>query len=462
MRRSAGVQIAVGVVVGLATFGVATAAVGVPIFATPTVAARVDTPAFLQETAVGDVTGDGRPDVVVTRFSLNSDAAFPLTILVNKGNGAFSDETTAILGGPSPGTLWPRATVLADFNNDGRADIFVANTGLDKEPFSGAPNVLLLSAPGGKLVDASANLPAESGFSHSAAAADVNGDHTIDLYVGNICCGDTPPEILLNDGSGHFSRAAGALPPQYAEVRGALHFTRSAFADVNGDGSPDLILAAESTGPARSAVLLNDGHGHFAELPNAMPPKPFSPAAEGLAITPVDLNDDGHVDLLMGYSKGDPGVFYKGRWIQVLINDGHGTFRDETTARLPQSDNTAVWPYSIQVADLNGDGKPDVVVSLFSYPEEPAAFYLNRGDGTFTPLQQSVFAGRPPANMVAVLDANGDGRMDVLSSVAATGASPETHSVYLQGTRAKQKPKPKPTVKHKPCKRTAHHACKKH
>jgi len=90
-------------------------------------------------------------------------------------------------------------------------DFFIADHGNDNEPFGGWPNTLVLSAPGGRLVDASANLPAEHGFTHAAAAGDVNGDGSPDLYVGNICCG-APPEILINDGGGHFSQLAGALP----------------------------------------------------------------------------------------------------------------------------------------------------------------------------------------------------------------------------------------------------------
>jgi hypothetical protein len=171
-----------------------------------------------------------------------------------------------------------------------------------------------------------------------------------------------PPEILLNDGTGRFRISPGALPTDITDPS-ALHYDASCLVDVNGDRSPDLVLAGSPQTPSR--VLLNDGTGHFSDFPNALPPKPWGLDAEGLAITPVDLNDDGRLDLLVGYTKNHP--FYKGRWIQVLINSGNGTFRDETKSRLPQTDNSDVWPYSIQVADLNGDGKPDLAVSLYWY-----------------------------------------------------------------------------------------------
>src|SRR5207253_743134 len=143
-------------------------------------------------------------------------------------------------------------------------------------------------------------------FTHSAAAADVNGDGAPDLYVGNL----TSPghEILVNDGTGRFRQLPDALP----FLGGDANFTRETFADVDGDGDPDLVLLSMRdhdgvfTGPSR--VLLNDGHGHFTDLPGAMPPKPFGGGTEGLAAAAVDINGDGKVDILAGYSRaGRPG-----------------------------------------------------------------------------------------------------------------------------------------------------------
>jgi hypothetical protein len=59
--------------------------------------------------------------------------------------------------------------------------------------------------------------------------------------------------------------------------------------------------------------MLNDGRGHFRPLPGAMPAKPFSSDAEGLAVTPVELNGDGRPDALLAFTKQRP--FYEGRWI---------------------------------------------------------------------------------------------------------------------------------------------------
>jgi hypothetical protein len=434
-------------------FGVAVAALALamPVFGPPSPVATVPYDGYVGEFGLADVTGDGIPDVVaVHNNDVDPTASQPLTILAGNRKGGFSDVTTQVFTGPVPRAQHPRQIVFADFNRDGRTDIFVADHGYDHPPFPGYQNTLVLSAPGGKLVDATANLPQQYDFSHSAAAGDVNGDGAPDLYVGNLVSDTSPPPaILVNDGTGHFHRLADALPSWMTGGWPLRRFTRETFADVNGDGRLDLVLLSEGNhagidwGP--STVLLNDGTGHFGELPNALPPKPFGGPSEGLAISAVDLNSDGKVDLLAGYSALDRGArFYTGRFVQVLINNGDGTFRDETSTRLPgqTTDNTLDWPYAIRVADLNGDGKPDLAVSLsLEVANALPAVYVNRGDGTFVQLSFPA----PPSPMLDVADVNGDGRPDLVS---AFDSSAGLHlSASLQKTAAQPRPKRKPKKK---------------
>ena len=119
-------------------------------------------------------------------------------MLLNDGQGKFVDATSSIFAGPVPVTQNARELVISDFNNDGRADVFIADHGDDRDPFPGFQNTLILSASGGQLVDATANLPQASDFTHSATAADVDGGGTTDIYAGNVYGGNTiPPRLLL-------------------------------------------------------------------------------------------------------------------------------------------------------------------------------------------------------------------------------------------------------------------------
>jgi hypothetical protein len=375
------------------------------------------------ETESGDLNGDGLADVVVTRITYPpARITHPIGIFLADGHGSLTDGSS-MWDGPPAQTEWGRQILIADFNGDHRNDIFVADTGYDAEPFPGHQNELALSTPQGKLVDATANLPPESGYTHSAAAADVNGDGSVDLYIGNTF--DAPVEILVNDGTGHFTRLDGALPRETAFNHGA--YLRSLLLDVNGDGSPDLVLGADGPNPD-STVLLNDGTGHFHEAPApSFPPKPeaFGPTGILIGLASLDINHDGRPDLLAGFTSYNP--FYVGRRLQVLINNGDGTFRDETAQRLPEQDSGEGWPYAIRVADFNGDGLPDFTVDVNHFPIENAPIYVDDGNGVY---REVPFAA--PAQLFAIVDANGDGHPDVFSTFSGGGGGPERHFLQLE------------------------------
>lgn len=391
-----------------------------PVFGPPQTVATASDVGFLTELETGDVNGDGLTDAVVTRLEFQTHETFPIGVFLADGRGGFQNGDS-LFAGPIPRTEHARQIVIADFNGDRRNDIFVADHGYDAPPFPGYPNTLALSTPEGKLVDASANLPAESGFSHSAAAADIDRDGDVDIFVGNIFGGDAPPELLLNDGAGHFVRGDGRLPAAQTD-RSQNKYTRSLFVDVNGDAAPDLVLGADNNTPS-STVLLNDGTGHFTAVPDAMPPKEFGPTGITIALATLDANQDGRPDLIVGFTRQDP--FYTGRRLQVLIGNGDGTFRDETASRLPVQDEGDEWPNAIRVADLNGDGRADFAVPHSGLAAKPA-LYLDDATGVF----RLHLAGEP-MTLFTLLDANRDGRPDLLGSFAG---NTERHVVQLQLT----------------------------
>jgi len=248
---------------------------------------------------------------VITKSTFQTYETYELDILLNDGNGSLVLATSGAFSGTVPAVQNPASVVIADFNGDGVDDIFVADHGYDAHPFPGYQNTLVLSAPDGKLVNATANLPQQNDFTHSAAAGDIDGDEDIDLYIGNLG-GQTevPPQIWLNvDGSGVFTVATGRLPFPLQDY-GYGSYTSSEFVDVNNDTFPDLVLGDGGCGWPEdgpdSLVLLNDGTGHFSHLDNAIPAKPFAVTDIGLDIQPADLNHDGEInsadeDMFLGH-----------------------------------------------------------------------------------------------------------------------------------------------------------------
>jgi len=383
--------------------------------------------------ASADFNGDGLADVVYLTANSGSLSTFAMQFAVSDGPGRFVDGAERLFTGPVPRTQGGGRIVVADFNNDGRPDVYYGDSGAEVAPNPpGFHDTLVLSTPDGKLVDATGNIPRQSDFTHSAAAADVDGDGSIDLFVGNLggnagysgnCCSI---QLWLNDGAGHFRVASGLLPEDIVDGN-RNSFTASSFADVNGDGRPDLLLGGShgcTSGLAPrndSQVLLNDG-GRFHVLAGALPPKAFGVTTETLDIKPTDFNGDGRVDLVVASTNAPPhqgdcySEGYVGRALQILVGNGDGTFRDETAARLPQDPHLESFDYikNLTLADMDGDGQPDILTQTVVPPNGNAigdAVYLNDGHGVFRPLSP---ASNPFASAHAhALVGGADGGRDV-------------------------------------------------
>jgi len=395
----------------------AAVAAAVPQWALPVIAGQVpmDGGGFVSQIAAADLNGDGVQDLIVTRSVYLGQQTFPVTVLLGDGHGRFVDASDSMFGGGVPRTQNARKLVLADFNGDGRSDVFVADHGDDQDPFPGFQDTLILSAAGGKLADATANLPQASDFTHSGAAGDVNGDGATDIYVGNIWGGNrVAPRILLNDGSGHFTVGDGLVPTAQTNLD-LNQYTSSLLVDVNGDAKLDLVLGAENNTPS-SVVLLNDGTGHFTLLAGALPPKPFGPDAVAEDIATTDVNGDGKPDLLIAFTKSN---LFTGRWVQVLIGNGDGTFRDATATSLAQSDNDDPWPTFIEQRDLDRDGHSDLGVRVGGGGGgSPLLYLLDPGTGLFRP-GPTLNVGN---SLWTFIDAQGDGSNDIVAVNPSTGA----------------------------------------
>jgi hypothetical protein len=361
--------------------------------------------------AVADFSGDGMADILVARGKFITADDYPAYFFSNDGQGSFSNTTDTTFEVSVPRSQTPREIVMADFNGDNLMDIFIIDAGSDTEPWPGYQNALILTAPGGKLVDATANLPQQSDFSHSATTADIDDDGDIDIFVGNVYGGNRiPSHMLINDGQAQFSIGDGLLPAAQIDMD-QNKYTSSLFVDINNDGFPDLILGADTI-TKTSAALLNDGSGYFSLLPDALPSKPHAENDVAVDIASGDLNGDGLLDLAISWTKYN----YLGRYLQVLINQGDMTFSDETQTRIPSQGDfgeTYLWFKFIELTDADQDGDLDLLTHVL----EESVIYENDGSGVFEPSTSLLPNPSSGWYWYTLADVDGDGHRDFIADV---------------------------------------------
>ncbi len=173
--------------------------------------------------------------------------------------------------------------------------------------------------------------------------------------------------------------------------------TAVALADFNGDGKLDLAATTARTSTGAVAILLGNGDGTLG------PPTTYPVSRDPSAIVAGDFNNDGYPDLAVVDDDG----------IQILLNNGDGTFRAGSTI-------SGSWSANIVVADFNNDGNLDLAVSLSDY-ENSVTVLIGNGDGTF---QSGVSSPAGSLVMgVAVGDFNRDGKPDLAVANYSNGTS---------------------------------------
>ncbi len=382
---------------------------------------------------LADVNGDGIPDAV----GVNADRS--LTAYLGDATGHFTQSANI---NTSPVTVSGNSTTLNDIESVAIGDI--TGDGLPDVVYIGARDqgsVLFVAAGNGRGGFAAPTALAQPTFVQpgdfditpvlfNIRLADVDGDGKLDLIYGfsdtsvNTQLFFVGTAIQRGNGDGTF-KAPQTIPFYSNRTTTNLTAKVALITDVNKDSKPDLVIMSQTPQPsstlgsvvAQMQVALGNGDGSFAAPVTIAGPDLMASPFTGsyIPIVAADMNGDGILDLVsLGCSNAG--------WLQVSValGNGNGTFK---TPILETLSGQYLSTQGLGVADFDGDGKLDVVVTT-PYSLYAAGIYLGNGDGT---LQSTGSSGSTLSveNFVlsvggptAIFDLNGDGKPDILAGNA--------------------------------------------
>lgn len=377
---------------------------------------------FAYWVAVADVNGDGKPDVVVVNQCASGsscEANGTVGVLLGNGDGTFQTAVTYDSGGHGAVSV-----AVADVNADGKLDLLVAN-GCGSGDVNCANdtqgNVGVLLGNGDGTFQTAATYGSGGYQAFSVAVADVNGDGKPDMVVSNNCGAYKPGSDCSSGGLGTvgvlLGNGGGTFQPAVTYGSGGYRPNSVALADVNGDGKADLVVVNScvnsNCGTATNGsvgVLLGNGDGTFQTVATY-----GSGGVGAVSVAVADVNGDGKPDLVVSNDCGSSGCG-SGGLLAVSLGNGDGTFKSVVTYGSGGGGGTQ----SVTVADVNGDGKADLIATNFcgfggGECEGNLGVLLGNGDGTF---QTSVTydSGGYGALSVVSADVNGDGKPDLLAA----------------------------------------------
>lgn len=379
--------------------------------------------------AIADVNGDGKPDIVTANYVDYPGPESTMSVLLGNGDGTFLPAVVYDSGGTGASGI-----AVADLNGDGKADIVVVNQctpdTADCTYYSqpGPGQISVFFGYGDGSFKSPVNYDSSGYFSDAVTIADFNGDGVPDIAVADWChdfgsclAYQNDPggvSVFLGKGDGTFR-----APVDY-ESGGDFAYSIAA-GDVNGDGVADLVVANYTLNP-RSAfgaigVMLGNGDGSF-QGPASYS---YDNVVNALTVAIADVNGDGRTDVIL--SGRCP---YCGTQVQVMPGNGDGSFAAPASFR----SGGFTFSYSVAVADLTHDGRPDVVVT--SECTRLHGRSCSNDNGVAGVLLNSLYAPTTTAIASSQNPSRVNQRVTITATVSASTAVPDGSTVAFRAGKA--------------------------
>ncbi len=337
-------------------------------------AGNTGAPAFPIDVALGDVDGDGDPDIVTANRAFPSGES--LGVFRNQGDGTFSSGVISNTGGAA------EAIVLADLDGDGDLDAAVAQRINSTFP------VTIMLNDGTGAFSVGQNLSAGQ-VPIDVDAADIDHDGDTDLVVADINGGKV--YVFKNNGHGVFTQISAIGVGSRPLVVKLAH--------LYDDNTVQMAVLVQTA--AQLVLFNNNGYGLFTEATREDLGDLY--AATGMSIR--DMDGDGWNDIVLALQYS--------RSIAPMMNmHGSLTFLPTGGVCGPYAGN----PVAVTTGDFDGDGVPDVATTLSPpWPNGPLAVGRGLGDGGL--LSPTSFPAGYSALSLAAADLDGDGRDDIVSGI---------------------------------------------
>jgi len=370
--------------------------------ATPTFTAKTDFApgSTVQGVNLGDLNGDGKPDMVAVNYFSNTISVFLNTTTPGSTTPTFGAKTDFAVNGGA-------FVLIRDVNQDGKKDLVVTGVGVTvflntTTPGSSTPTFA------SSVNFATGNTPLE------LAVADFNGDGKPDVTTANYTSNSV--SVLLNTTT--FGGSSATFSAKTDFTAGTTPYTVT-IGDLNGDGKPDFATANSTTNNA--SVFFNTT-APGAGTPSFSAKTDFTTATDPEYLAMADFNGDGKLDLVTAnYGAGN---------ISVLMNiTTTGSATPSFSAKTDFATGSgAIW---VSTGDMNGDGRPDVATAN-STANTVSVFFNTTTPGASTPsftAKTDFTTGTAPYS-VQIRDINGDGKPEL---IAGNGSS-NTISVLINNT----------------------------